>query len=87
MTFDLAWYGDFFTEEAKLAVSSLDFNLSDIPSFDTLPLGGRLRLAAKNCVKIDPSSWVEGVILEGYKIPFEKVPIQVDAPANPLVTG
>ena len=38
-------------------------------------------------MKIDPSSWVEGVILEGYKIPFEKVPIQVDTPVNPLATG
>ena len=52
-----------------------------------LPLGGRLRLAAKNGGVINPSEWVYSTILEGYKIPFEVVPVQTFVPQNPLAEG
>ena len=44
-------------------------------------------MAAKNWEKINPSAWVRGTILEGYKIPFDTPPIQVAAPSNPVAEG
>ena len=75
-SFEEAWDGSFFLDKAKSEIRSRGLNLSDIPCLHLLPLGGRLRLAAKNWGVIDPSEWVYSTILEGYKIPFEMVPVQ-----------
>ena len=86
-SFDDAWNSEFFDKESKDALSSLGFVVDDIPDILANPLGGRLKYCAENWKLIGASDWVQNVVSEGYKIPFENFPSQHFVPENPEDVG
>ena len=77
----------FFSASALLLVTAVGIVCDNIPTLDSLPLGGRLRHCIDNWKVICKNSWVMGVVEHGYKIPMKYPPYQRRPPQNPPASG
>ena len=85
-TFPTIW-SSFISPMVIMMVTSLGLTVSDLPSLDLRPIGGRIRYYLDNWKIVCSNKWVLSVIKDGYKIPVKTPPRQSRVPSNPPAFG